>query len=407
MPRVLLLLGLVACTPAGLDPAGLADPAACEGCHPDQVREWAASRHAYASDDPVFTAINRLGQRETDGALGDFCHRCHQPLDDQRGVTCVACHQVDEVVALHNGGLRWSRDDTMRGAFADPVETPAHRSAYSTLVDGDTLASSDTCGACHDVVAGDLAVERTYAEWSESVFARPDVGVSCAGCHMPGRDAPAAYGERVRRVHDHGFPGVDLALPPWPGIDVQRAGIVRDLAAVLSASLCPSPTGGGVRFDVTLDNVQGGHAFPSGVTHARRAWLELVAEEDGVVTTELGPDDPDAWVLGSRFVGADGGEVLNVWDAVAIESELLPPAVTLDPTDPAYYHAVTRSFFVAGDPDAVRIIVRIQPIALDLIDALIAAGELDPAVRDAMPVFDLEGTAHEWRRDRDGWACAP
>jgi hypothetical protein len=404
---------LVGCGDRGLDPAALSDPASCEGCHPDQVREWASSMHAYASDDPVFLAVNRLGQRETGGALGGFCLQCHAPFADgrdletlprvDRGVTCTACHQVTEVVALHNGGLRWDRDGAMRGGIADVVDTPAHESSHSALVDAKALESSATCGACHDVIApSGVAVERTYAEWSESVFARPEIGLSCAGCHMAGRDAPAAFGERTRRVHDHSLAGVDIALGPWPGVDDQVAAVQRDLAAALSAKLCVLPNGGAVKVDVTLDNVQAGHAFPSGVTHARRAWLELVTEEGGVSA-----DVPTDWVLGSRFLGEDGSEVANAWEAASIESALLPPAVTFDPMDPAYYHAVTKSYVIAGAPDVVRMAVRMQPVGLDILDSLIAAGELDPSVRDAMRTFTLGSTQLEWRRDRDGYGCVP
>lgn len=426
VPLAPVLVVLAACS-EGVDPAGLADPASCEGCHPDQVREWAGSMHAYAADAPVFLAMNRLGQRETGGALGDFCVRCHAPFADgrdveslpraERGVTCVACHQIEEVVALHNGGLRWSRDRTMRGGLGDPVETSAHDSAYSPLVAAAALESSAACGACHDVVSpAGVAVERTYAEWSESIFARHDVGLSCATCHMPGRDAPAAFGGPTRRVHDHRLPGVDVALTPWPDVDVQRALIARDLKGAVAARLCAIPTGGGVRFDVTLENVQAGHAFPSGVTHARRAWLHLVAEEAGVVTREVGGyatdevvplDDPAGWVLGSRFVGEGGVEVSHAWEATGIESALLPPAVTLDPQDPAFNHSVTRSFFVAGAPDGALIVVKLQPVGLELLDRLVAAGELDPAVRAAMPVHELAGTETAWLRARDGWGCAP
>jgi hypothetical protein len=42
---------LAGCVDRGLDAAGLGDPATCEGCHPDQVRERASSMLAYASDD--------------------------------------------------------------------------------------------------------------------------------------------------------------------------------------------------------------------------------------------------------------------------------------------------------------------------------------------------------------------
>ena len=36
--------------------------------------------HAYAAEDPVFLAMNARGQRETKGALGDFCVKCHAPM---------------------------------------------------------------------------------------------------------------------------------------------------------------------------------------------------------------------------------------------------------------------------------------------------------------------------------------
>src|SRR5262249_47395060 len=85
------------------------DPGSCRPCHADHVRAWSGSMHAYASDDPVFRAMNARGQRETGGALGAFCVACHAPVaaarkattdganlsalpQKIRGVTCVACH---------------------------------------------------------------------------------------------------------------------------------------------------------------------------------------------------------------------------------------------------------------------------------------------------------------------------
>ena len=75
--------------------------------------------HAYASDDPVFRAMNARGQRETDGGLGDFCVKCHAPMalnekattdglnldavpQALHGVTCFYCHTVD----LRGGGAQ-------------------------------------------------------------------------------------------------------------------------------------------------------------------------------------------------------------------------------------------------------------------------------------------------------------
>ena len=43
--------------------------------------------HAYAAEDPVFLAMNQRLQRETGGALGDFCVRCHAPMAVREGAT--------------------------------------------------------------------------------------------------------------------------------------------------------------------------------------------------------------------------------------------------------------------------------------------------------------------------------
>jgi hypothetical protein len=83
--------------------------------------------------------------------------------------------------------------------------------------------------------------------------------------------AASPFGRR-----EHTFAGVDVALTPWPGRDLQLAAIRRDLSAVLLPRLCVLPVDGG-RIDYRLDNVGAGHMFPSGATADRRAWIEIVA----------------------------------------------------------------------------------------------------------------------------------
>lgn len=435
---VALAIFCASCARDAIDAEALRDPAACASCHPDHTREWAASMHAYASDDPVFLALERLGQRATGGALGDLCVRCHAPAAladgatrDQldldalprrlRGVGCWACHAIDDVTALHNGALARADDGVMRGGgLAHAMDTPAHGSTRSRWLDGDAIESSDACGACHDVVTpGGVAVESTYAEWAGSVFGPGGaLPVSCITCHMMGRAGRAADvpGAPPRRVHDHGFPGVDEALTPWPGRAEQAAGIDRDLRAALSSRLCVIPGARGIGVDVTLDNLQVGHAFPSGVTHARRFWVEVRAEAAGAVLLESGrfapgqpvsaATDPALWLFGSRFLDGDGAEVRYVWEAAALRSELLLPSVTIDPGDPRYYHARTRRWDVVGDVDRVELTVHLEAIGLDVLDDLIDAGELDPAVRAAMPRRTLPTLARTWTRDL-GWGCVP
>ena len=65
----------------------LLDPKRCQPCHPEHYDEWAKSMHAYASEDPVFIALNQRGQRETGGELGDFCVQCHAPVAQRLGLT--------------------------------------------------------------------------------------------------------------------------------------------------------------------------------------------------------------------------------------------------------------------------------------------------------------------------------
>ncbi len=153
--------------------------------------------HAYASFDPVFRAMNQRAQEETDGALGNFCVRCHAPLaaelgltDDGRnlgslpdtvqGVGCYVCHSVDSVEGDHNGALRLATDGVLRGGLLDPLDSAAHMPGYSDLLDGSMPQSSGVCGACHDVVLpGGLELERTFQQWSHSAFAPPPAAARC------------------------------------------------------------------------------------------------------------------------------------------------------------------------------------------------------------------------------------
>jgi hypothetical protein len=425
--------------PPGGTPDVLLDPETCQGCHPDHYREWSGSMHAYAGEDPVFRAMNARGQRETGGALGDFCVRCHAPLAVRaglttdgldldavprplRGVTCAFCHRVESVAGLHTNPLGIADDAVMRAGIADPMPTAAHESAYSRLHDRTRRDSSDLCGSCHDIVTpAGVHLERTFAEWLRSLFARDASGtlLTCGGCHMTGRDGNAAQvdGAPRRRVHEHTFAGVDVALSPWPETEAQRAAIARDLDPVLAGRLCVTPHLAGVEIAVTLDNVLAGHMWPSGAAQDRRAWVEVLAwagEEvvwssgdvrDDEAVAARAVDDPDLWVMRDHMLDDAGREVHMFWEARRIESTLLAPAVTNDPRDPAYIHAVTRTYRVAARrPDRVTMRVRLRPIDRDVLEELVASGDLAGDLWERVPTFTLAGTVREWRM-ASGFGC--
>ena len=122
----------------------LMDPQSCSGCHPRHYREWSGSMHAYASEDPVFRAMNQRAQRETGGELGEFCVKCHAPLalqegatrdgsnldeipDKLKGVTCYFCHNAIDVGEHFNNDVKLANDTTLRAAIDQPLSSPERR----------------------------------------------------------------------------------------------------------------------------------------------------------------------------------------------------------------------------------------------------------------------------------------
>jgi len=419
----------------------LLDPETCKECHADHFLEWSGSMHAYAADDPVFLAMNARAQ---EAGLGDFCVNCHAPMAVRegmltdpgkvaelpkhlKGVTCFFCHNVEAVEGEHNAPLRLANDLTMRGRIRNPVKTGgAHRSAYSELMDGRTHESATACGACHDIVTpAGVHIERTFLEWKESVFAdHSEAFLSCAGCHMgveagvPVADALGVPSRPER--HTHRFPAVDLALTPFPDLEEQKKGVQRDLDITLLADICVAQVGEAFGAEVTLDNVGAGHSWPSGAAQDRRAWVELIAYQgstelyrSGVVADGESVDalvDPDLWQFRDAAFKENGEPAHMFWDIASTKHDcdpsrvgcLIPGPVT--PFTQGYQREhVTRRFpssgVALGTPDRVTLRVRIVPVGLDVLDDLIATGDLDPAIRTQMQTLNLQrrgGFMAEW-----------
>ncbi len=434
--------------PTKLTEEQLMDPEACKTCHPDQFREWSGSMHAYASDDPLFRAMNRRMQRVTDGKLGTFCAQCHMPLAvklgltkdgldidtlpaKMRGVSCFFCHEATPGPGQNNNPLVLAHDGVMRGGIPNPVPNTAHVGAYSAAHDRESPegVGSVVCGPCHDIQTPQGApIERTFKEWTQSVYARGADGITlaCGQCHMPSRIGVAAQAPSVfeRRVHDHSMPGVDLALQPFPEMPAQHTGVQASLDGALGAMLCvrPGKTGAGsIEAEVSLRNLLVGHGWPSGSAQDRRAWLEIeayrgqdvvyasgrFADDEAVDTAK----DPDLLLLRDRIYGADGQETHNFWEAVRFDGVQLLPPPSSDTTDPNFDRTMRKVYAVdggaAGPPDRVTIAVHMRPFDLDLIEDLLASGDLtDPTFRSKITTFTLASTKLEWSTGL-GRTCVP
>lgn len=437
MRLCVLLLACFGCAQPTLTKEALMDPSTCASCHPEHYREWSGSMHAYASEDPVFVAMNARGQRETGGTLGNFCVNCHAPMaartgattdglnlktlpKSMQGVTCYFCHTVDAVEGTHNNPLRLAGDGVLRGGVSDPVSNTAHQSAYSKLHDRDRLDSAAVCGSCHDIVTpGGVHLERTFKEWQGSLFAKDEPGLklTCGGCHMPSRMAVAADapGAEVRKVHDHSMPGVDVALTPFPEMEAQRRAIQSELDSAIGVRLCVT----GMNIEVSVDNIAAGHGWPSGSNQDRRAWVEVVARDaDGGVMFQSGvvghdeaviehAGDPNLWLFSDQMFDASNRRVHMFWEATTVGSRQIPALASNMPSDPRFSeHVVRRQYFFPPAISAARITarVRIRPLGYEVIDDLVASGDLEPQVRSRIPTFDLAGSFREWRQS-DGPRC--
>jgi hypothetical protein len=400
-------------------------------------REWASSMHAYASEDPVFVAMNTRGQRETGGELGSFCVQCHAPLAlrqgasydglnlgavpaELKGVTCYVCHNTVGVGEHFNDSLNLADDTTFRAGIREPVRSTAHGVSYGVYQDGNRRENSELCGACHDVVVpSGVHLERTFAEYESSLFGQLEQGFeTCGGCHMPGRKGRAAELPHApeRTVHEHLWPGVDLALTQFPGQDVQRQAIECNLA--LNSRIRAVDYDGLGTFTVQTETAAG-HKQPSGSAQDRRMWIEVVAyDADDRVVFESGriaddevedkaptdpKYDPQLALYRDWMYDADGASTHDFWKAApspahpdGYESLALP--YTIDPNLP---HVLTARYTIARHREIARMTLRLRmrPLGMDVVRDLIDSGDLQPDVLERVPTFTMYGAAVEWRPD--------
>lgn len=433
----------------------LQDPNTCKDCHATHYTQWSGSMHAYASDDPVFVAMNRRGNRETNGQLGAFCLKCHAPMavengtitdanagefdpatlsPAERGITCYFCHNVEKVVADHNNGLVLANDQTMRGGAKNPADSPAHHSKYDTLIRSNTN-QSELCGSCHDVVLPNgVALERSFLEWKQGVFSKPDVHLTCGNCHMKPTDGVIADGpglnvkSRSLGLHEHTFPAIDQALIPWPEMAAQAAGIAEILEPSIGI-IGPKPrTGnrapGGICLDppgvlsVRIDSLNLGHSFPSGAAFDRRVWLEVTAYradnsivfQSGKVPDGVDPEvaDPNVFGLWDRAFKADNSEAHFFWEIARIDSKLLKGSVTFDQNDPAFDHSVTARFNVPSMNEITRIeaAVHIRPLPFSTLQKLVDSGDLAADILGKVPTLSPMSARSTWLLSTKGTGLA-
>lgn len=404
----------------------LMKPETCRGCHPKHYDEWAGSMHAYAAADPVFIAMNKRGQRETEGKMGDFCVRCHAPMavregatsdglnldtlpSELKGVTCYFCHAAVGHQGLSNNGVILKEDGVMRGPLKRAVDPVVHGVSYSTFHDPREGDSSLLCGSCHDVVnQKNVEIERTYKEFAASLFGRKESLSSCQVCHMEAAEEDEPIAEMPGRMfpkrkrHSHMWPAVDVALTDdFPDQERQRHAVECELINSLGGALLRADDPLGLGFTVTLET-NAGHSQPSGAAQDRRMWIEAIGyDAQGKVLSRSGDiaegeveqppgaasDDPSLTMLRDRMFDEQDHEVHMFWEAAHVKTRLLPATTILNVP-----HSIEAKYRNPVPVARFEVRIRMRPVGMDVLQSLVESKDLDPSVLSRMPTFTL-GTA--------------
>ncbi|MCG8448284.1 MAG: cytochrome C, partial [Pirellulales bacterium] len=199
------------------------------------------------------------------GTIGYFCYRCHSPVGTtlgisraaplwtlpqvaREGVTCVACHRVNERFGKVNGERRIEPGDIHAPVYGSiggsgiaeviarknefKVKTSPHEQGPGQDIHAagfrfDQLGKSEFCVSCHQVaVHPGIKLEVVWEQYRASPACKK--GISCQDCHMgrlPGVPSGYAVGAaakvngkvvNTRRKHaNHVFygPGYSIAHP--------------------------------------------------------------------------------------------------------------------------------------------------------------------------------------------------
>lgn len=325
----------------GSAPGGIFTPAENCGCHSTFIGQWQQSMHAQALTDPLYLTKLAEAQEATDGAIGEFCDKCHGPAATMlgefgsgqemspgaaEGIGCSFCHQV---VGLDGEPANTSHlvvaDDTRRAQIKDP-KAP-HAAAYSAFHE-----TAEFCGGCHNVnhPVNGMHLEATYTEWKESPYA--EEGIVCQDCHMsaaPGQIGPStgkagAGGPERDNIYQMTFVGGQVALGPSEVATARlqsAAEMELEVAEIVGAGEKTPVT-------VTVINSGAGHYLPTGLTEIRQMWLSVFVEEPGGDKRQIGERR-----FGTILRDEAGNAPVELWEASEIESDdRIPPKESITET---------------------------------------------------------------------------
>lgn len=241
---------------------------------------------------------------------------------------------------------------------------------------------------------------------------------------MPGREALAAVapeGVGMRTVHEHLWPGVDVALTDFPYRDAMRSAVEDCQLGAASLSFFTLEVTPPDLFTFQIET-NAGHDQPSGAAEDRRMWLEFLAyDDDGQLLEQVSSGniadgeleeksqrdpkrDPHLLMFRDHIYDAQGKPVNMFWEAQkskahpeGYESSALPVSTT---TYIEGKHAVIKQYRASGPnglPARVTARLRMRPIGVEVLQDLVDSGDLDPAIAARMQTLTF-GAQIEWTK---------
>ena len=346
-------------------------PKICAGCHTDIHTQWKGSMHGVAFIDPIFQALWKLGEKETNGLTNNLCGGCHgavgvmsneltfkdgefqAPDIAKEGVHCDLCHTITAssfadtpTYEPGNASFVSSPGETKRGPHADS-ESPYHETAFSEL-----HTTSLFCANCHQVFhpINNFHIERTYDEWKYSVYAQNDI--QCQDCHMmPVEQAREAaktlkkqknpgkstfMGPDRENIFTHEFVGANFTVPELLG-NKEHGQIARQRLQSAAELKVDAPArvkkGDLAKISVTVKNVGAGHNLPTSLSEVRQMWLDVqILDSTGKEIYRSGNLDKKGTITGdprifnAHALDKDGKDTYKPWEIAKYKyNHTIPP----------------------------------------------------------------------------------
>jgi Tfp pilus assembly protein PilF len=318
-------------------------PAArCAQCHTDTHAQWRQSAHGNAFREPFYQKNVKDIISQKDIAHTRHCESCHNPAAlfsgaltdkpafrqrpfDEDGVSCIACHSIQDVNRRGVGGyvmgepaLLVKEDGTrlLEGVTDQQIldDIPSHRRAMMRPV----LKSPEFCGACHKsqvprelndykflrafMVADELQMSSFSKESPHPFYVRDKE--TCNTCHMKPESAPLFdVSAKQGTIKSHRWAAANTAIPAFYKFGEQLAAVTKaleadvmgidifavhrrpegadaeELIAPLNRSSFKIERGDTLTADVVITNKNIGHSFPPELRDFYEAHVEFVVAD--------------------------------------------------------------------------------------------------------------------------------